>query len=108
MAESTDPRTLLITIEAGTAPVVVDVRSRLEFASGHVPSAVHVPFWLLPWRWRGIPARPRDPVVVYCGHGPRAWFAARVLRRRGFARVTLLRGHYRRWVADGLPAQRGQ
>jgi hypothetical protein len=29
-------------------------------------------------------------VVVYCGHGPRAWLAGEALRWREYARVTLL------------------
>ena len=32
-------------IDSGTAPVVVDVRSKHEFDSGHVPGAIHLPFF---------------------------------------------------------------
>ena len=32
-------------IDNGTAPVVVDVRSKKEFDEGHVPGAIHLPFW---------------------------------------------------------------
>jgi len=97
---------LLAAIDAGTAPPIVDVRSRLEYSRGHVPGAIHVPFWMVQWRLRSIPGRRPDPVVVYCGHGPRAWMAARVLRRRGFARVILLAGHFSRWRAAGLREER--
>lgn len=106
MGAQTDGSTLLADIDAGSAPAIVDVRSRMEFLRGHVPGAIHVPFWLLPWRLGSLPARPTDPVVVYCGHGPRAWWAARVLGARGFSRVMLLRGHFSRWRKAGLREQR--
>jgi rhodanese-related sulfurtransferase len=92
---------LLEQIDRGTAPLILDVRSRVEFGRGHVPGARHVPFWM-PWRLRRLSASRGDPVVVYCGHGPRAWLAGRVLQRDGFRGVTYLAGHFSRWHRDGL------
>jgi rhodanese-related sulfurtransferase len=34
---------LLKRIEAKTAPVIIDARSRLEFKRGHIPGAIHAP-----------------------------------------------------------------
>jgi hypothetical protein len=31
-------------------------------------------------------------IVVYCGHGPRAWIAVMQLRRPGLRRIAFLRG----------------
>ena len=95
------PDDLLAMIERGGPPVVLDVRSRGEFARGHVPGAWNVPFWSarVPEGVQDV----RDPaIVVYCGHGPRAAFAARALRRRGLSRVRLLRGHMSEWRRRGL------
>ena len=90
------PAELLALIDRGTAPLVLDVRSRAEFARGHVPGARHVPFWRA--QLDADAASDRDqPIVVYCGHGPRAAFAARALRRQGFSHVRLLRGHWSKW-----------
>jgi len=96
-AVSIAPSVLLARIDAGAAPAVLDVRSGWEFARGHVPGALHVPFWKIGARVSAIPASAEDDVVVYCGHGPRAWIAAAALRRLGFPRVTLLAGHWRGW-----------
>ena len=85
-------------IDAGAAPVILDVRSRLEYANGHVPGAVHIPFWRA--ATSDIPASPEDPIVVYCGHGPRASIARALLQRRGFTRVACLAGHMARWNRD--------
>jgi hydroxyacylglutathione hydrolase len=86
---------------AGIAPAVLDVRSGLEYRRGHVPGAVHAPFWLLPFRLPHLTALRQRPLVVYCGHGPRAWLARAVLRRHGYARVLLLAGHMRAWRRGG-------
>jgi rhodanese-related sulfurtransferase len=109
----TAPRTeitaaeLLAGIEAGTAPTVLDVRSAHEFASGHVPGAIHIPFWSLLVQSPRVPASPDDEMVVYCGHGPRAYLAGAALRSRGFRRVTYLQGHMTQWASAGLPQERG-
>jgi len=93
-------------IVAGTAPVILDVRSAREFADGHVPGAVRIPFWLVSWRTSRIPAAKDDELVVYCGHGPRALIAGRALARRGFTRVVYLDGHFSTWRRDGRPEER--
>ena len=92
---------LLARIEAGTAPTILDVRSRWEYAAGHVPGAVHIPFWTLPARVPEISASPSDPIVVYCGHGPRAYLAGIVLRAAGFRHVSYLEGHMQKWRRAG-------
>ena len=85
--------------------VIVDVRSALEYRRGHVPGAVHLPFWAAAFRPLPAPASAA-PIVVYCGHGPRAWVAAGALRGRGFERVTCLRGHMAAWRQAGLREER--
>ena len=92
---------LLRRIESGAAPVILDVRSRAEFARGHVPGARHVPFWRVSRRIDAVVARRDAEVVVYCGHGPRAILAGRALRRKGFAHVTYLDGHFSQWRKAG-------
>src|SRR5687768_14169013 len=91
-------------IAEGTAPCTVDVRSKMEFEEGHVPGAVHIPFWQMATRWRELPVARDGPVVVYCGHGPRAYIAGAVLKRRGF-KVSFLSGHMTKWRALKLPIE---
>ncbi len=66
---------LLASIEKSTAPVIVDVRSQSEYESGHVPGALHLPFYAMWTRHTEIKGKPEDPVIVYCEHGPRAGIA---------------------------------
>lgn len=98
---------LLAAIDAGRAPTILDVRSRWEFTRGHVPGALHVPFWLMPSRASGLSVSKDRRVVVYCGHGPRAWFARAVLQLYGYQDVALLKGHMSKWKRAGLRQGRG-
>ena len=93
---------LLVRISAGTAPKVLDVRSRAEFARGHVAGALNIPFWRLLSPAAAIPMSLNDPIVLYCGHGPRAWLAGAALRRHGFRRVEYLEGHMAQWRRAGF------
>ncbi len=89
----------------GTAPVIVDVRSAMEYGEGHVPGAMHVPFWQVGWNWRKLASVRDSPIVVYCGHGPRAYVAGAALRRRGFSRIVYLAGHMKHWKEMKLPLE---
>ncbi|HNS96967.1 MAG TPA: rhodanese-like domain-containing protein [Polyangiaceae bacterium] len=65
---------------------LIDVRSEAEFASGHLPGAIHIPVNDL------HPERLKDktrPVVVYCASGARSAYAAKTLRKAGFTALDL-------------------
>ena len=104
--EAISPASLLHRIGRGEAPVILDVRSPREFAGGHVPGAVNVPFTSVLAGSNDVGAQKSQTVVVYCGHGPRAWLAGEALRWRGYARVTYLRGHMAAWRRAGLREER--
>jgi rhodanese-related sulfurtransferase len=71
-----------------------------------VPGAVHVPFWSVGKRIDDLPANKDDELVVYCGHGPRAMIAGRMLRKHGFTRLVFLAGHFSKWRSAGLREER--
>lgn len=105
-APHVDRRELLAQIDAGTAPPIVDVRSRGEYEAGHVPGAVHVPFYSVLSRRAALPERSEDtPLVVYCQHGPRAGLARAGLWLGGAGSVRFLDGHLAAWQRDGLPLE---
>ena len=92
---------LLQRIDAGTAPLILDVRSQAEFANGHVPGARHIPFWRIARRIGELSVPAHAELVVYCGHGPRALIAGRALTRSGFTRIAYLEGHFSKWRSAG-------
>jgi rhodanese-related sulfurtransferase len=97
---------LLASIEKGTAPVIVDVRSQSEYESGHVPGALHLPFYALWTRHSEIKGKPEDPVVLYCEHGPRAGVAKFALWTLGYTNLVYLDGHMSGWKERGLPMEK--
>lgn len=98
---------LMAQITARTPPVILDVRSRREFARGHVPGAIHVPFWQVALGSEKLFAFQESRIVVYCGHGPRAYVAGSALRRRGFKSVAYLVGHMKNWRSMKCPLEAG-
>ena len=97
---------LLDRIRQGERLVVLDVRSAGEFAAGHVPGAVNVPYTSVIAGSAKVPAKKSQTLVLYCGHGPRAWMAGQALRLRGFNNIAYLRGHMAAWRRSGLPEER--
>ncbi len=68
--------------------VVLDVRSRLEFFFGHLPSARCIPLPALEAECARRPElSPDRRVLVYCASGARSAMAAQLLRRLGFRHV---------------------
>lgn len=96
---------LLAAIKQGTAPVIVDVRTQGEYESGHVPGARHLPFYAIWSRYDEIKAKPDDPIVVYCEHGPRAWIGKFALWTVGYTNVAYLDGHMSGWKQRNLPME---
>ena len=74
------PRALSEAIDRGTAPAILDVRTPAEYAAGHVRGATNIPFNEVGRRASELASLRERPLIVYCGHGPRAWMAGVVLR----------------------------
>jgi hydroxyacylglutathione hydrolase len=94
---------LLAAMETGAAPRVLDVRTTKEYAAGHVPGAIHIPYHVLWRRHADLAAGKTNPIVVTCSHGPRALMAKLQLRALGYERVLYLEGQMSGWKRRGLP-----
>ena len=104
---SITPAELLARIDRQERLAIIDVRTAAEFARGHVPGAVNIPFQQVGARTAALRAPAADEVIVYCGHGPRAWIAGAALRRAGFRRIVYLRGHWAAWRRAGGRVEEG-
>jgi len=100
-----DNRELAGRIEQGEAPVVIDVRTGMEFKASHIPGAMHLPTTRIPFRRKLLPADRDTLLVLTCEHGPRAQLAAGILRLLGFKRLELLQGHMSAWRKAKLPTE---
>jgi rhodanese-related sulfurtransferase len=67
--------------------LVVDVRSRLEFWTGHLPGAVCIPVDQLPAGLEGRDVNRDSRILVYCGSGVRSANAATQLKEAGYWNV---------------------
>ncbi|MDY3552217.1 FAD-dependent oxidoreductase [Gemmata sp. JC717] len=80
---------------AADKPLLLDVRTPTEFASGHIPDALNIPVDDLR---RRLVELPKDrPVVAYCQVGQRGYLATRILMQAGFA-VSNLGGGYKTYL----------
>lgn len=84
---------------------VVDVRTPAEYAAGHVPGAVNIPFDEVDRRHAEL-GSPSSPVLLYCRSGRRSGIAQQVLQSKGFSRVYDFQV-FDRWVQAGGPEARG-
>jgi hydroxyacylglutathione hydrolase len=84
---------------AAAGDLLLDVRETAEWASGHLPGAVHVPYPRLRERLAEL---PRDrAIVTYCASGVRSSLAASILAADGRT-VRNLRGGLAAWRGAGL------
>jgi rhodanese-related sulfurtransferase len=87
----------ILAAAGGDRPVLLDVRTPLEFVTGHIPGAVNIPVDELRSRVKELP-RDRE-IAVYCRVGQRAYLATRLLRQAGFRAANVGGGYmtYRLW-----------
>jgi phage shock protein E len=87
------------------ATLIVDVRTPQEYAAGHVPGAINVPYTHLPARASALAAAGDKDIVLYCQTGARAGRAAQRLSEHGFTRLLHLEGDMKEWKAKQLPLE---
>ncbi|MEU3085710.1 rhodanese-like domain-containing protein [Streptomyces massasporeus] len=82
--------------------VLLDVREKPEWTTGHAPGAVHVPLTkLVAGAVLPVQAQGR-PLVVICRSGHRSQQAAKLLAERGEQAVDV-EGGMNAWAAAGYP-----
>lgn len=90
--------------DAGTVPVLVDVRTPGEFASGHVPGAQNIPLDTLSGKMAELEAWKSGEVYVICQSGGRSAQASSSLAKAGFHTVNI-QGGTAAWKAAGYPTE---
>ena len=82
--------------------VLIDVREKQEFLSGHIPTARHLSKGVIE---RDIEKTIPDittSIVVYCSGGFRSVLAAENLKRMGYTDVSSLRDGLSSWIDSGF------
>ena len=83
--------------------LMLDVRSKAEFDSGHVIDARHVPQEELAANADALKKYREKVVIVCCESGMRSAAATRVLAAQGHTKVVNLRGGLAAWRSENLP-----
>ena len=103
--ELIDPEELAGRLEENGV-MVLDVRDEDEYADGHIPGSVNLPYGELPDRQGELP-RDRQ-IAAICSGGKRSGLAASILQREGFERVLhVANGGVGTWRRNGRPVEPG-
>ena len=87
---------------ATETPVVLDIRTPEEFASGHLADAVLIDFYEPDFATQLDVLDKDQTYVVYCRSGNRSASAIETMRELGFNDVVEVDGGIVAWVANGL------
>ena len=104
--EQIDPDDLAARLDAGESVTVLDVRNAREFAAGHIPGSLHIPYGELTDRLEEVPNG--SPIAAVCSGGKRSGLAASILQREGYEQVIHVgRGGVGTWQRAGHPIETG-
>ena len=90
--------------DAGKVPVLVDVRTPEEFASGHVAGAVNIPIDTLSSRMSELEPYKGGDVYVICQVGGRSAAASSSLAKAGYQPLNV-QGGTAAWKTAGYPTE---
>ena len=83
--------------------VVLDVRPKEEFSEGHIVGAINIPYDKLDDRYLELNKYKEKAMVVVCKMGSHSGAAGLLLKKRGFEKVSRLRGGILEWRGQNLP-----
>lgn len=101
-SKSVGPQQAVMLINRSGA-VVVDVRDKKEFESGHIVDAINIPLSKLDQRITELEKHKDKPVVVVCKMGQHSSEACNKLLSAGYEKVVKLGGGITEWKAQSLP-----
>jgi rhodanese-related sulfurtransferase len=88
-------------------PVVIDVREAEDYASGHIPGAIHISRGVLELNIDEYVLDTDAEIVCYCGGGSRSALATQTLQTMGYTNVKSLAGGFRGWKAGDRATDAG-
>jgi len=83
----------------------LDVRTKKEYKSGHVPGAINLSRGLIEFKIGKEIADKNASVIVYCKTGGRSSLATYTLVRMGYKNVKSMDGGWKAWAKAGYPVE---
>lgn len=84
-------------------PIIIDVRTPSEYASGHIENSKLLPVQILADNIDLLNDLKEEPILLYCQSGNRSTVAARILLDEGFSNIYNLRYGIGEWSYLGNP-----
>ena len=94
-------------MDSGETFLLVDVREDNEWATGHLPGAVHMGRGVIERDVETSVPETGTKMILYCGGGFRSALVADNLQKMGYTNVESMDGGWRGWNEAGLPTQKG-
>jgi rhodanese-related sulfurtransferase len=100
-----DVETAYQMINNGNYPnlVILDVRDRSEFDSGHLKKAIFIPYSELEDRINELEEHKNREITVYCQFGGRSKIACDILDSHEFTKIYNMLGGLAAWLEKGYP-----
>lgn len=105
MSPGLTPGQLLVQLDTGRAPLVVDVRAPVEFGIAHIPGAKNIPLDEIEQRLNEF--RSDNGVLIYCINGSRTRQAEAILLGADIPNVYHLEGTFSGWIQGEYPIEKG-
>ena len=83
--------------------VIVDVRNKEEYATGHIAESIHLPVDDLENSLKKLNKYKSKPVVLVCQSGTRAGKASAILKKNDFENLYVLDGGIAAWTKENMP-----
>ncbi len=83
--------------------VVVDIRQKKEFQTGHIRAAINIPYAELDKRISELEKHRQKPIIVVCNLGQTSSGASKKLMTADFPNVVRMKGGIAEWKAQNLP-----
>lgn len=85
--------------------VFLDVRTRKEYRSGHIPGAMNLARGLLEFKADKTLPNKNAVIVVYCKSGGRSCLASNTLVKMGYNNIKNMDGGWKAWISAGYPVE---
>jgi rhodanese-related sulfurtransferase len=88
-------------IEQTQGLVILDVRTPVEYASGHLENAVNIDFESPDFSQKISQLNKNAAYLVYCRSGNRSGKAVKIMQEAGFMKLYNMEGGINKWLAGG-------
>ena len=81
--------------------ILVDVRTREEYESGHIKDAIHFDFYSELFQKEILSIDKSSSIILYCRTQNRSTKTANYLKENGYKEIAVLEGGISKWIKNG-------